>query len=383
MKQSPWMTEDHVAYGDTVRQFLSRELTASMERWTAQGYVESDFWRKAGDVGILGASIPECYGGGGLDRTFDAVAFLEYSRTGDTGWGLGVHNIAAHYILGYGTEDQKKRWLPGLVSGQRIGAIAITEPGSGSDMKSISTRARKQGDTYRISGSKIFITNGQTANLLCVVTKTDPGAGSRGISIIVVDTEEVDDGFRRGRKLKKLGMQRQDTSELFFDELSVPAENLLGGVEGQGFYQLMHQLSWERLIIGFMALGACERALEVTLEYVKGRRAFQKRLMDFQNTRFKLAEVATKVEVLRAFVDQAVAEFLAGNYDGSRAAMMKWWATQTQCEIVDECLQLHGGYGYTMEYPIAELYTDARVQKIYGGTNEIMKDLIARSLDSK
>jgi len=374
------MTEEHVAFQESVRAFYARKLLPNLQRWSSLGHVEREFWLDAGEAGLLGASIPAEYGGSGLDRTFDAVTFIEYSRTGDTGWGFGVHNIASHYIVAYGTEDQKRRWLPDLISGRRIGAIAITEPGSGSDVKSISTKATRVGSDYFISGSKIFITNGQTADLFCVVTRTGSDRSAKGISLIMVDVNDVE-GFRRGRNLEKIGMKRQDTSELFFDEVKVHEDNLLGGQEGRGFYQLMQQLDWERLIIGFMALGASERALEVTLEYVKGRRAFGQRLMDFQNTRFKLAEVATKVEVLRAFIDQSVSDFCRGNYNADRAAMMKWWATQTQCDIVDECLQLHGGYGYMMEYPIAELYADARIQKIYGGTNEIMKDIVARSLD--
>ena len=373
------MNEDHVAYQDAVRQFLQAEVMPNKERWTEQGFVEREFWLKAGEAGLLGATIPEQYGGSGAARSFDAVTFLEQGRAGDSGWGFGVHNIVTHYLLAYGTEAQKQRWLPGLASGEFVGAIAMTEPGTGSDLQSVRTRAELDGDHYVIDGAKTFITNGQTANLICVVAKTDAEAKASGISLIMVETDEVD-GFKRGRNLNKVGMKRQDTSELFFEGVRVPRENLLGPKEGQGFYQLMNQLVWERLLVGVSALGACDLALAETLAYVTERKVFGKRVFELQNTRFKLAEATTKTEVLRAFIDQCVAEFDAGTLTTARASMAKYWGSEVQCEVIDECLQLHGGYGYMMDYTIGELYADARVQKIYAGTNEIMKELIARSL---
>lgn len=379
LQPSSWMNDDHVAYQDAVRQFLQAEVMPNKERWTEQGFVEREFWLKAGEAGLLGATIPEEYGGSGAARSFDAVTFLEQGRVGDSGWGFGVHNIVTHYLLAYGTEAQKKRWLPGLASGEFVGAIAMTEPGTGSDLQSVRTRAELDGDHYVIDGAKTFITNGQTANLICVVAKTDADAKASGISLIMVETDEVD-GFKRGRNLNKVGMKRQDTSELFFEGVRVPRENLLGPKEGQGFYQLMNQLVWERLLVGVSALGACDLALAETLAYVTERKVFGKRVFELQNTRFKLAEATTKTEVLRAFIDQCVTEFDAGTLTTAKASMAKYWGSEVQCEVIDECLQLHGGYGYMMDYTIGELYADARVQKIYAGTNEIMKELIARSL---
>ncbi len=375
-----WMQEEHHAFADTVRRFLDEEFQPNRDAWKEAGRVPKDFWQKAGALGILGATIPENNGGLGLSRHFDAVTFLEQARIGDSGWGFSVHNIATHYITGYGTEEQKARWLPKLASGEMVGAIAMTEPGTGSDLQAVRTTAIPDGNGYLVNGSKTFITNGGSADLLILVAKTDPSAGAKGVSLMVVETEGLE-GFRVGRKLDKLGMRRNDTAELFFEDVRLPRDHLLGRDEGQGFYQLMRQLPWERLILGYGALGAAECALKTTLDYVKERKAFGKRVMDFQNTRFKLAEAATKIEILAAFLDQCLAELEQGTLTAEKAAMAKWWGSETQCEIVDECLQLHGGYGYMNEYLIAELYADARVQKIYGGTNEIMKDLIARDLD--
>jgi len=375
-----WMQEDHKAFADTVSRFFAEEITPNKDAWTEAGTVPKSLWRKAGELGILGATFPEEHGGLGLSRHFDAVTFLEQTRAGDSGWGVSVHNIAAHYIASFGTEEQKARWLPDLASGEKVAAIAMTEPGTGSDLQAVKTTAIKDGNEYLINGSKTFITNGGSADLIVLVAKTDPKAKGRGVSLIVVETENLE-GFSVGRRLKKMGMKRNDTAELAFEDVRVPLTNLLGTEEGQGFIQLMKQLPWERLILGFMALGASECALEMTLEYVRERKAFGQRIMDFQNTRFKLAEAATKIELLAAFVDQCLAELETGTLTPEKAAMAKWWGTQTQCEIIDECLQLFGGYGYMQEYPISELYTDARVQKIYGGTNEIMKELIARGLD--
>ncbi|MEC8039542.1 MAG: acyl-CoA dehydrogenase family protein, partial [Pseudomonadota bacterium] len=309
-----------------------------------------------------------------------AVTVYEQARKGDIGWGYGIQSIVMHYINAYGTDAQKQRWLPKLVTGEMVGAIAMTEPGTGSDLQSVRTSATKEGNGYTINGSKIFITNGQSADLIIVVAKTDKDAGAKGVSLIVVEPAEVE-GFSRGRNLKKMGMKGNDTSELFFENVKVPADNLIGPEEGQGFYQLMKQLPWERLMIAVMALGAIDFAIEETLRYVKERKAFGKRVMDFQNTRFKLAECKTKAEVLRSFVNDCIARLDEGTLDASTASMAKYWGSEVQNEIMHECLQLHGGYGYMMEYPIARLYADARVQMIYGGTNEIMKELIARSLD--
>lgn len=375
-----WMQEDHKAFADTVRRFFAEEITPNKDAWTEAGTVPKSLWKKAGELGILGATFPEEHGGLGLSRHFDAVTFLEQTRAGDSGWGVSVHNIAAHYITAFGTDEQKARWLPGLASGDKVAAIAMTEPGTGSDLQAVKTTAIKDGNEYLINGSKTFITNGGSADLIVLVAKTDPKAKGRGVSLIVVETEGLE-GFSVGRRLKKMGMKRNDTAELSFEDVRVPLTNLIGTEEGQGFIQLMKQLPWERLILGFMALGASQCALDMTLDYVRERKAFGQRIMDFQNTRFKLAEAATKIELLAAFVDQCLAELESGTLTPEKAAMAKWWGTQTQCEIIDECLQLFGGYGYMQEYPISELYTDARVQKIYGGTNEIMKELIARDLD--
>jgi len=375
-----WMNEEHKAFADSVARFFAEEFEPNRETWTEDGVIPRDFWEKSGELGILGATIPEEYGGLGLSRHFDAVTYLEQTKAGDSGWGFSVHNIAAHYILAFGTEDQKHRWLPKLATGEHVAAIAMTEPGTGSDLQAVKTTAIKDGNEYVINGSKTFITNGGSADLLILVAKTDAKAKSRGVSLLVVETRELE-GYSVGRRLKKMGMKRNDTSELSFDDVRVPQTALLGSEEGQGFYQLMKQLPWERLILGYMALGASQCALRVTLDYVRERKAFGKRVMDFQNTRFKLAEAATKVELLAAFLDRCLEELEADELTPEKAAMAKWWGSQTQCDIVDECLQLHGGYGYMSEYLISELYADARVQKIYGGTNEIMKELIARSLD--
>jgi len=375
-----WMQDDHHAYADTVRRFLEDESQPHRDTWKEAGKIPKEFWRKAGDLGILGATTPEENGGLGLSRHFDAVTFIEQAKAGDSGWGFAVHNIAAHYIIAYGTEEQKARWLPKLATGEMVGAIAMTEPGTGSDLQAVRTTAVPDGNEYLINGSKTFITNGGSADLLILVAKTDPTSRARGVSLMVVETEGLE-GFRVGRKLDKMGMRRNDTAELFFEDVRIPRDHLLGTEEGQGFYQLMRQLPWERLILGYGALGSSQCALDVTLAYVKERKAFGQRVMDFQNTRFKLAECATKVEILAAFLDQCLEELEQGKLTAEKAAMAKWWGSQTQCEIVDECLQLHGGYGYMNEYLIAELYADARVQKIYGGTNEIMKELIARDLD--
>lgn len=376
-----WHTEEHEIYADSLRRFYDNELVPNIERWNDAGVVDRDFWYKTGAAGLMGGAVPEQYGGADAGMSFDAITAYEQAAKGDSAWGYGIQSIVIHYVVAYGTDEQKERWLPGLISGDLVAAIAMTEPGCGSDLQSVKTVAERDGNQYRINGSKIFITNGQTANLICVVAKTNRDAGAKGTSLVMVETEEVE-GFTRGKNLKKIGLKGQDTSELFFENVRVPRSNLLGTDEGQGFYQLMKQLPWERLVIAIGALGAMDFALKETIRYVQERKAFGKRVMDFQNTRFKLAEMKTKIEVTRSFVNDCIVRLEARELDAATASMAKMWGSDTQCQIMDECLQLHGGYGYMLEYPIARLYTDARVQRIYGGTNEIMKELIARSLDA-
>ncbi len=375
-----WVQDEHHMFADAVGRVFADELAPNIEKWNEQGRVDRAFWKLAGDQGLLGGAVPEAYGGAGGGKGFDAIVIYEQGAVGDSGWGFSIQSIVLHYLLAYGTEEQKERWIPGLVSGERVAAIAMTEPGTGSDLQSIKTTAEKDGNQYRINGSKTFITNGQTADLIVVVAKTDKDAGAKGVSLILLETEGAD-GFRRGRNLKKLGMKANDTSELFFEDVKVPQTNLLGAEEGQGFYQLMKQLPWERLAIALTALGSIDFALKETVAYVQERKAFGQRVMDFQNTRFKLAEIKTKAEILRSFVNDCVARAEAGTLDAATASMAKYWSSETQNEVMHECLQLFGGYGFMMEYPIARLYADARVQMIYGGTNEIMKELIARSID--
>lgn len=378
-----WMDGELRLLKEAVARFCEREFAPQMPRWLKQGQVDADAWRLAGDAGLLCASIPEQYGGGGGDFRHEVVIEEELGRAGISGFGNSVHSgIVAHYVLRYGTEEQKQRWLPRMASGELVAAIAMSEPGTGSDLQAIATRAQRTGSNYRLSGQKTFLTNGQQAGLICVVARTDPDAGSRGISLLMVETPDLDEssGFSRGRNLEKIGWKAQDTSEVFFDDCLVPAADLLGEQEGNGFRQLMEQLPQERLIIAVGACVAMEMALKHTLDYVKQRKAFDKRIIDFQNTQFRLAERQTEAVVARSFVDDCIIRLQEGRLDPTTAAMAKWWTTQKQCEIVDECLQFFGGYGYMMEYPIAQLYLDARIQKIYGGSNEIMKLLIAREL---
>ncbi|WP_090054849.1 acyl-CoA dehydrogenase family protein [Lentzea fradiae] len=375
-RRSRWMDSDLDQLRQLARTFFEKEVTPHAERFAEQKQVDRELWRKAGELGLLCLSIPEEYGGGGGTFAHEAVLLEEQARAGDSSWGNSVHSgIVAHYLNSYGTEEQKRRWLPKLASGEYVGAIAMTEPGAGSDLQGIRTRAVKDGDEYVISGSKTFITNGALADLVIVAAKTDPAQGATGISLLVVDND-----IRRGRVLDKVGMKGQDTAELFFDDVRVPAANLLGGQEGLGFVQLMQQLPQERLIIGVASIAGIEAAVDVTLRYVKERQAFGKELIKFQNTRFKLAECATEAAVTRAFIDECIEKHLRGELDVPTAAMAKWWASDRLSRVVDECVQLFGGYGYMTEYPIARAWSDARVQRIYGGTNEIMKEIIARSL---
>ena len=379
-QKSAWINEDLEMFQDAIRRFVERELAPHEERWCKQQQVDREVWLKAGAIGMLCPSIPEAYGGGGGTFGHDAIVTMEQARAGTASLGTNVHSgIVAHYLLRYASEAQKLEWLPKMASGELIGAIAMTEPGAGSDLKSVKTRAVRDGDHYILNGSKTFITNGIMAELVLVVAKTDPDKGSKGVSIIVVETEKVQ-GFRRGRNLEKMGLKGNDTAELFFDNVRVPCANLLGPEEGKGFIQLMQQLPQERMIIALGALASMQRAIEQTTHYVRERRVFGSSLLDLQNTRFKLAECKTNATVAQTFVDDCMARLLRGELDPETAAMAKWWCMQRSCEIIDECLQLHGGYGYMMEYPIARLYVNARVGKIYGGSNEIMKELIARTL---
>jgi long-chain-acyl-CoA dehydrogenase len=374
---SSWITEEHRMLQDAAARYIADKWVPRAAEFRAAGKLGPEVWREAGANGLLCVSTPEQYGGGGGDFGHEAVILLEQARANLSGWGGGLHSaIVAPYLLRYGTEAQKQRWLPKMCTGEIITAIAMTEPGTGSDLQAVRTTARVDGDHYVINGAKTFITNGQNANHVIVVCRTGAEGGAKNISLIMVETDRP--GFRRGRQLEKVGMHAQDTSELFFDDLRVPVDNLIGSQEGQGFFQLMEQLPQERLIIAVSGIGAMERALEETLRYTKDRKAFGKTVWDFQNTRFKLAEVQAVVLAARAFVDACMVAHLKGELDAARAALAKSWVSEQQCKVMDECLQLFGGYGYMREYPIAELYVDARVQRIYGGTNEIMKELAAR-----
>ena len=378
-----WTDEDLDRWRDTCARFVEDELLPDDAAARERGNVGMALWRKAGALGLLCTDIPETWGGGGGDFRHEAVLYEECARRGISGWGNSVHTIVAHYFLNHGTEDQKARYLPRMARGELVGAIAMTEPGAGSDLQGIRTRAEQRsgpgGDEFVINGSKTFITNGLLAGVVLVVCKTDPTQGARGTSILIVETEGCA-GFKVGRVLDKLGMKSQDTSELFFDGVTVPAANLLGGAVGQGFYQLMGDLPYERLIIGVTALAGMEGAYQATLDYVRERKAFGKPIGDLQNTRFKLAEVATQIQVGRAFIDRCVEQLVAGQLDTATASMAKLWASETQGRVLDECLQLFGGYGFMNEYLIARMYADARVQRIYGGTSEIMKEVISRAL---
>lgn len=377
--QTTTTNEDLLAYRDMVRRFAQTEVAAHGEKWAKQQHVDRELWNKAGELGLLLADIPEEYGGSGVDYSYMAAFFEELAYAGDSAFGVHVHAIAGHYILNQGTDAQKQKYLPLLASGEMVGAIAMSEPNAGSDLQGVRTTAVRDGDDYIINGSKIFISNGYLADLIVVVAKTDTSAGAKGVSLLLVETKNAT-GFKVGRILEKLGQKGQDTCELFFDEVRVPAANLLGEVEGRGFYQLMQELPYERTILANISIGRIERALELTVEYTKDRKAFGQRVFDMQNTRFKLAELKTQATVARVFTDNCTQRVADGSMDAVTASMAKLYMTELECKVIDECLQFFGGYGYMLEYPITQMYADARVQRIYGGTSEIMKEIIGRSL---
>ena len=375
-----WMTEDLVLLEEQAGRFMHTEFVPHLDKWHDEHMYPREVWTQAGAAGLLCASMPEQYGGAGGSFAHEAVINRQYSLAGFDTFGAPLHSgIVAPYILHYGSEEQKKRWLPKLATGELVGAIAMSEPGTGSDLQGVRTTAVKKGNRYLLNGSKTFITTGQHANLIVVVAKTDPKERHKGISLMVVETDDAP-GFRRGRKLKKLGYDSADTSELFFEDVSLPTENLLGSEEGQGFAQLMTELPQERLIVSVHAVAMMERALALTVDYVKQRQAFGKKIIEFQNTQFELAACKTDVTVAKVFVDHSIERHLRGELDTVTASMGKYWTTDLLGKVVDRCLQLFGGYGFMDEYPISRLYRDARVMRIYAGTNEIMKLMIARSL---
>ncbi len=384
--RSSWREREHDDLAAAARTFFAREITPNEDKYAAQGHPDREAYAKAGAAGLLGLSVPTEFGGGGGTFAHEAVLFEEQVRAGDMALGLGVQTgIVPGYLVEYASPAQQQRWLPQLCAGTMVGAIAMTEPGGGSDLQAIRTTAVRDGDHYRVSGSKTFITNGFLADLAVVAVKTDPTQRAAGISLLVCELGPSVPGFQRGRVLEKIGMHANDTAELFFDDMPVPVANLLGRgeagpLEGRGFVQLMQQLPQERLVLGVGAVAAMERAVELTVAYTKERTAFGKPLFEQQNTRFVLAECVATTCAARIFLDDCIARHLRGDLDVASAAAAKFWLTDRQCEVVDACLQLFGGYGYTTQYPIARLYADARVQKIYGGTNEIMKELVARSL---
>jgi len=372
---------DHDAFRDSFRRFMDKEIAPFHAAWEEQGYVDREVWRKAGANGFLCMTMPEEYGGAGADKLYSVVQMEELSAGGFSGIGYGLHNeIVAPYILHYGTDAQKAKYLPKLATGELIGAIAMTEPAAGSDLQGVKSTAARQGDHYLLNGSKTFITNGWHADLVIVVAKTNPAAGAKGTSLLLV--ERGMPGFEHGKRLKKVGLKAQDTAELFFSDVKVPVDNLLGGApqENRGFICLMEQLPWERMQIAIGAVASAQASITDTSAYVKERKVFGQAVASYQNTRYKLAEMHTEVQIARVFVDQCLQLLMAGKLDTATASMAKYWCSDLQCKVIDECVQLHGGYGYMWEYPIARAFADARVQRIYGGTNEIMKEVISRSM---
>lgn len=374
-------TAEHEIFREQARRFFETECAPNQDAWGEAQMAPRAIWRRAGELGFLCARVPEEYGGQGADFLYSAVLLEESARAMVVAPMMALHNdVVAPYIVHYGTEEQKRHVLPKMATGEWIGAIAMTEPGAGSDLQSIRTTARREGNGYVLSGQKTFISNGHCADIIIVAAKTDTeAAGARGISLFLLETKDAK-GFVRGRNLQKLGQKPSDTAELFFDQVHLPASSLLGGTEGRGFPQLMNRLVEERLMTAVGAVGLIDKAIEITTEYVKDRKAFGQRVMDFQNTRFKLAEARTEAVVVRLFLEECIADFMAGTLDAAKAAALKYWSTEKQCRIIDDCVQLHGGYGYITDYPIARMWLDARISKIYGGSNEIMKEIIGRTL---
>lgn len=371
--------EDHEAFRKTVRRFFEEEIAPHHERWEQQQHIDRHLWNKAGELGMLCPTMPEEYGGAGVDRLYSVILMEEQARSGDSASGFALHSdIVANYILNFGSEAQKREWLPKMATGEAVGAIAMTEPGTGSDLQGIRTTAVLDGEDYVINGSKIFITNGYLSDIVVVAVRTGSGdKGAQNISLILVEANRA--GFNKGKPLKKVGMKGQDTCELFFDNVRVPKSNLLG-MEGMGFIMLMKELAWERMMIGIMCISGAEFALATTVDYVKQRKAFGKTVSSFQNTRFKLAEMRTEIQIGRVYVDRCIELVLQNKLSIEAAAAAKYWVSDLLSKVVDECVQLHGGYGYMLEYPIARAYIDTRANRIYGGTNEIMKELISRSI---
>jgi len=379
LAEAPRATDALRTFRSTIRAFVQTEFEPHQDRWREQRFPDPDAWTKAGAVGMLLSDVPAEYAGGGGTFVHETVVVEELTRAGVPLHSF-IHDNVAHYILAYGSEAQKRHWLPRMARGELVGAIAMSEPTAGSDLQGIRTTARRDGDHYVISGSKMFITNGWHAGLVCLAVKTDPKAtGPKAISLIMVETRDLP-GYRVGRPLEKVGMHAQDTCQLFFENVRVPASNLLGPAEGRGGFQIMEKMNYERLAIGVAAVATAERAVAVTTKYVKERRAFGNALIDFQNTRFKLAECKTEAHIARVFLNDCVERFIAGQLDAFTAAMAKYWLTDCECRIVDQCLQFHGGYGFMADYPIARMWTDSRVHRIYAGSNEILKEMIASSL---